>query len=204
MLRKIWARLGERERAATPAPPGPARAGASAAAPVDIEAFKRLAVDEAIRHLGLVIPGAGPAIAAMFDDLPHLSPRGIATAHRKKGEQLSVKEKKALGLRSNAFLGREAHAELTEAGRRDPLAAHETVLLRALFSVLRARMVNNSLAAGFERFQYRGVNADCPFCSRSGVMVAAAEVSLLPDPACRCPTANYGLLLDPGALEDLA
>lgn len=192
MLRRFWTYLVGAGRE-VPLVPRPAKQPLER---IDLMRFKLVAVDEAIGHLGLLRPEAAPAIAAMIDDLGSLSPRGIVTTYRKRGEQLSAEEKRALGVRSNAFLSREAYADLTAAGRDDPLSAHETTLLRAIFSVFRAKTVNNAIEAGFDRFEYNGVDPSCPFCGRSGVMVLAAEASILPDPACECPTANYSLNLN--------
>lgn len=98
------------------------------------EEIKRQAVREAITALGLIVSEAEDRMLALLRDQMDIHPRQISTIYRKEGEQLSRDEKKGLGLRSNAFLSRQAFEDLTEDGRDEPLTAHETVLLRATFT----------------------------------------------------------------------
>lgn len=66
--------------------------------------IKRQAIKEAISALGLIRPEAEDRMLALLRDQMDIHPRQISTGYRKEGEQLPKEEKKALGLRSNAFL----------------------------------------------------------------------------------------------------
>ncbi len=126
-------------------------------------------------------------------------PRTTCTALRKDGEQLSKDEKKALGLRSNAFLSRFAFAQLTDKGLAEPLAAHETTLLRAVFTLSRfqtiRRMESADLGKAFiGEYKIDVLNMECPSCkARDGTITTEPEQAVFPASDCICPTANYSL-----------
>jgi hypothetical protein len=118
--------------------------------------IKRQAVREAISALGLIASEAEDRMASLLRDQMDIHPGQIATSYRKDGEQVSKEEKKALGLRSNAFLSRQAFGDLTEDGRNESLTAHETVLLRATFTYNRYRTLESfktSELNGMKAFQ---------------------------------------------------
>jgi hypothetical protein len=103
---------------------------------LDRNAMRLAATREAIQHLGLLKPDAEDSIYHLTDDqFTEHHPRARCTAYRKDGEQLAKAELKSLGLRSNAVLSRKAFNEISETGLDDPLAAHETVLSRAVFTL---------------------------------------------------------------------
>ena len=127
-------------------------------------------------------------------------PRSVATAYRKGGEQLSREEKKALGVRANAFMSRQAADELTDAGKARALTAHETTLLRAGFTENRFNRLHahdaspDSIMRYFDGFQYQTNATDCPFCkSVDGTVVQQEDAAILPSPECVCETANYSI-----------
>jgi hypothetical protein len=159
--------------------------------------IKYEAAQEAVTRLGCLKPYAIPTIMSLMKDGMVEHPRAIATAYRKDGDQLSRDEKKALGIRANAFMSRRAFEELSEKGRANPLAAHETTLLRAMFAENRFNRLTShglpdDLARYVEGFKYDTLTRDCPFCSRvDGTVVPADEVAILPAADCQCETANY-------------
>ncbi|PZU78172.1 MAG: hypothetical protein DI546_04225 [Rhizobium sp.] len=163
------------------------------------EEIKRQAMREAISALGLIVPEAEEHMTAILRDQMDIHPRQIATDYRKHGEQLSKAEKNALGLRSNAFLSRQAFQELTEDGKEEPLTAHETVLLRATFTYNRYRTLQSIQASDlvgtnvFKGVKYDVLNMSCPVCAPlDGKTIQLDEAPIFPMKGCVCDTANFG------------
>jgi len=159
--------------------------------------IKTMAAEEAVTRLAYLKPEAVPAIVALMQDGMVEHPRAIATAYRKAGEQLSKAEKKVAGMRTNSFMSRQAFDDLSEEGKARPLAAHETTLLRAMFTENRFHRLNShgvpeDLMKHLEGFKYDTLTRDCPFCGRvDGTVVQANDVAILPPSDCKCETANY-------------
>lgn len=165
----------------------------------DTNDVKRSAVREAISALGLIVPEAEDTMLGFLGDQMEVHPRQTLTEYRKGGEQLSNDEKKALGLRSNAFLSSRAFEDLTEYGREAPLKAHETVLLRAAFTLNRYRTLQSIKASDLVGTKvFRGVKYDvlsmgCLVCGPlDGKTIQIAEASIFPLRGCTCDTANFG------------
>jgi hypothetical protein len=180
------------------------RATASSRAPIATlappvvreEEFFATAASEAVRSLGLLRDEAVLVIATLLETGSGVHPRTITTAYRKQGEQLAADEKRALGLRTNAFLSRAAYDQLTQRGLAEPLAAHELTLLRATFTMLRwhrarqARALNISAYRG--EIKYASLTLDCPACEAlDGVVAPVSDAEILPNPTHSCNTANY-------------
>lgn len=164
---------------------------------LDGNAFRLAAAREAIAALGLVISEAEGIIWHMLDFRLTDHPKARTTAYRKDGEQLSADEKRALGLRSNAFLSRRAFAELSPVGMASPLEAHERTLLRASFSLLRYRAIQNSPKIDGHEIAYKidVLNMACPVCRPlDGKIVSRADAPMFASPGCACESANFGLM----------
>ncbi|MCR6502468.1 hypothetical protein MUO32_25915 [Shinella sp. CPCC 101442] len=189
--------FGKKKSAAAPTPePKPADPIPTAA---DI---KRQAVREAISALGLIKAEAEDTIVGFLADEMEIHPRQTLTEYR-RGEQLSKDEKKAIGVRSNAFLSRQAFHDLTEAGLECPLKAHETVLLRATFTFQRYQTIQSTKAAGlvgdkvFKGMKYDVLNMHCAICGpMDGKTIPIDEATIFPFPGCTCDTANWGYRAD--------
>lgn len=161
-----------------------------------------IAVDEAIRRLGLVHPAARSTILTMMQDEQGQHPRSLCTAYRKAGEQISKAELKAIGLRANAFMSRKALADLTDAGLRKPLEAHVDTLLRAYFTVSRWRsfqsqdeLVRRGVAREAIRYTYSMLPPVCGYCrALDGEPTTPEKAQILPPKGCDCVTANYSIL----------
>lgn len=159
--------------------------------------IKLEAAQEAVTRLGYLKPEAIPTIVSLMKDGMVEHPRAIATAYRKDGDQLTRDEKKAHGIRANAFMSHRSFDELSDKGRANPLAAHETTLLRAIFSENRFNRLTShglpdDLMRYFEGFKYDTLTRDCPFCGRvDGLVVQTEQVAILPAADCHCETANY-------------
>lgn len=167
-----------------------------------IAEVKRQAVREAIAALGLVKPEAEDTIVGFLADEMETHPRQTLTQYR-KGEQLTKEEKNAIGLRSNASMGRQAFEDLTEVGLKEPLKAHETVLLRATFTVLRHQTIRQLMTSGvvadksFKGIKYDVLNRDCPVCGPlDGTTIKLDKASIFPLKGCACATANFGYRAD--------
>lgn len=149
------------------------------------------AAREAVQHFGLIDLCAVPIIAELLQDSFIDHPRALATAYRKRGDQISDAEKKALGIRKNGYLSRAAFAELTDLGRKLPLVAHERTLLRASFTLNRHRRVEAEadLKARFGHqflgFKHDGLSRDCPACNRlNGMITSGTEAAIMPPSGC--------------------
>jgi hypothetical protein len=88
---------------------------------------------------------------------------------------MSSEAKRAIGVRANDFLSQAALDELTEAGRKLPLNAHEITLLRAHVTVGRAQSIVQALDAGLE------IRIDGSFADRCPVCKATLGTTLAPD-----------------------
>lgn len=167
-----------------------------------IAEIKREAVREAISTLGLVKPETEDTIVSFLEDKMETHPRQTLT-HYRKSEQLTKEEKNAIGLRSNASMSRQAFEDLTEIGLKEPLKAHETVLLRATFTVQRHRTIRQLMTSGvaaeksFKGIKYDVLNMDCPICGPlHGKTIKLDEASIFPLKGCTCATANFGYRAD--------
>lgn len=128
----------------------------------------RTHLSSAIQALGVVKPEAEGVLLPLLEECLVYGPRAVGTKLRKQGEQLARAEKKALGLRANAFLTREVLELLTELGRKDPIRAIECTLGRASFDFYRHRSVSGGRKAGFDAFRVMGAHNECRGCSRYG------------------------------------
>ena len=160
--------------------------------------IEEAAAREAIEALGVLTPEAVPTIARLLQGDMSEHPRAVATRYRKEGEQISDTEKRVLGIRRNGYLSRQALAEITSAGLGDPLAAHETTLLRATFTVMRDRRVaegaklKEQFGKCFVGFAHETQQHECAACnSLDGRVTDAASAAVFPPAGCSCPTANY-------------
>jgi hypothetical protein len=165
---------------------------------LDLNTMRLAAAREAIQRLGLLKVAAESIIFHLNDGQMVEHPRALCTAYRKDGEQLSNEQKKALGLRSNAFLSLKAFDELTDNGRADPLKAHETVLLRATFTLKRYRSIWHARSMGLSSFRdeykYDMTASDCPICKAlDGTITKGDDALVFPPDGCVCDTANYTL-----------
>lgn len=161
--------------------------------------IKLEAAREATQSLGLLKSEAMETIVSLMGAGMVEHPRAVATAYRKDGDQLTRDQKKAAGIRTNAFMSQRAYDELTESGKARPLTAHEVTLLRAIFTENRfTRLTSPGLSGSslrhFEGFKYDALSTECPFCSRvNGTVVQPDEVAILPPADCQCETANYSV-----------
>jgi len=164
---------------------------------LDGATFRLAAAREAIVALNLINPEAEGIIWHMLDFRLTDHPKARTTAYRKDGEQLSADEKRALGLRSKAFLSRRALAEISPKGMVSPLEAHEKTLLRASFSLFRYRAIQNPPEIdGFEiAYKIDVLNMACPVCKTlDGKIVTGNDAPMFALPRCECETANFGLV----------
>lgn len=161
-----------------------------------------IAVDEAISRLGLVNEKARPALINMLHDDQGQHPRSLCTAYRKAGAQISKEELKAIGLRANAYMSREALAEITDAGREKPLEAHVDTLLRAYFTYARWRTFQSAEVAvkqgAVKReallFKYDMLQPVCECCAKlNGEPTTPETAHIVPPETCKCVTANYSI-----------
>lgn len=87
---------------------------------LDLNTMRLAVAREAINRLGLLKKEAETIIYHLLDGRFVEHPRALSSAYRKDGEQLTNDEKRALGLRSNAFFSRKAFEELTTKGKDAP------------------------------------------------------------------------------------
>jgi len=140
-------------------PPAPARMPIMAVPPAHYFA------EEALRSLGYLRPKAIDTVVFLMGDDLVVHPRETATGYRKGGEQISDDEKKALGIRRNAFMSRRALGDLTDKGRTRPLDAHEVTTLRATFAMSRSRKVAQANELGYDEFKVSSsLDGRCAAC----------------------------------------
>jgi len=169
----------------------------------DIPTIRLLAARESVARLGLLKPAAVPTIVTLLENRAGEHPRTVATAWRKAGEQVSVDEKRMLGIRPNAFLSREALDELAEKGFADPLRAHELTLLRATFVMFRHRNAVSYRKVMAEHpavrmeVRYDAFHHDsCGVCKSLHDTPVGTDLGLFAPNGCTCLTAPHGLRLD--------
>lgn len=169
-----------------------------AALEFDFDTMRLAAAREAVLSLGLLNPASEMLIYKCLGERVDEHPRARCLDHRKQGVQLSIDEKRSAGLRANAFFSRAAYDELTDAGRRDPLKAHETTLLRAVFTMSRYGVVTSTRAAGLEpsvfhdEFKHSTSHMECQACNAlDEVVTKGDQVALFPPIGCTCPTGQY-------------
>ena len=136
-------------------------------------------VDEAIQSLGYIKPEVASRLVRLIQRNENQHPKQIATSHRKEGEQLSSEEKKALGLRANAMMSRDALGDLTDKGLTVPLAAHEQTILRASLAWGRAKSIASESDMGVSKWECLApFPADCPGCKRlDGKVLSVSDVA---------------------------
>tara|TARA_R100001132_G_scaffold25020_1_gene24825 strand:- start:56 stop:682 length:627 start_codon:yes stop_codon:yes gene_type:complete len=168
----------------------------------DKNQFTARAVNEAICRLGLLEPNTERTLIKLLNNSEGEHPRALACTHRKEGSQLSDDEKRAAGIRQNAFMSQIAFNELTERGREDPIHAHELSLLRAQFSLFRYRtalstremMKRHRDHVGYIILKYDMFHQDtCACCQALNGKPVPDNWGLLPPESCECTTAPYGL-----------
>lgn len=149
---------------------------------------------EAIQALGYLRPRAAEVIADMIEEVMVNHPRSTTTTYRKNGEQISDVQKKALGIRKNAFFSRAALEELTEKGLSNPLDAHEITLRRATFSFLRVSAIRQGWDHGYDQFRHSSFDTTCPAChALDDKITSGAQAQVFPAPECICATGRFGL-----------
>jgi hypothetical protein len=141
---------------------------------------------EAVRRLGLLNDHAAITIAAMLEATVSEHPRAVCTRYRKLGQQVSNGFKKELGIRANGFMSIAAYDELSEAGKKRAIDAHEITLLRATFHRSKVRMFEQAVAAGFDKVRFSPSHLDeCDFCRQnSNQILYISEISELPITTC--------------------
>ena len=150
------------------------------------EEFARAAVDEALLALGYLKSNAAQTILGLLPRCGREHPRAVATDFRKSGEQISADEKRNLAIRSNGYMSRQAHSELSEKGLQHPLIAHEITLLRAHFTVNRHIALAQFEKSGIESVQMSGSFPNgCEVCAETyGKIIPTSQAN--PFPPFRC------------------
>lgn len=148
--------------------------------------------EEAVTALGFIKPQHVDLIATLLTLCEVHHPREIFTKFRKRGEQLSRDEKKAIGLRANAFMSREAYDQLTAVGHKEPLDAHYVTLLRATFSMFRDRTLRSDVVHHpGANLSYCAIDRQCSTCRRlDGQPLKKELAASLPPPDCPVPACN--------------
>lgn len=155
-----------------------------------MNASERIAIflpfaEEAVKALGYIEPSHTRTLALLQSLCVTHHPREVATKYRKRGEQLSREEKKALGLRSNAFYSREAFDALTDKGKKSPILAYENTLLRGSFSYFRSTSIASSVGVNHAYLKYTSMFFDCDVCAKlNGQMIKPDQAHWMPPSNC--------------------
>lgn len=154
-----------------------------------------LAVREAISTLGYLKPDAEADIAKILPLCFRYGPRAVATKYRKHGEQISDDEKRALGLRRNAFYSRRVFSLLTEKGRSSPIEGIVLTLSRAGHILHRQNAIDGAQKVADAKIMMVGFDMECEGCQRSNKqIIETRDASPLPPNDCR--RENCGLMFN--------
>lgn len=166
--------------------------------------FTRDCAAEAVEALGYLKPSAIDSIASMIEGVLVNHSKSITTDYRRTGEQISNEEKKALGIRKNAFMNQQALADLTDKGLAKPLDAHELTLRRALFSTQRIKTIRQGWDRGIDEFEHSSFDRQCPACDvLDKKITSGAYAHIFPPRGCTCETGRYGLSIHIDFIEQL-
>ncbi len=142
-------------------------------------------VDMAIARRRYVHPEFAEPISSLLALRQDEHPHQIAREFRQMGNQLSADEKRAAGLRANAFMSDIALSSLTDLGREAPIARLDSTFLDAVFAHMRARRIITAIQANAHGLQVDTIRADCPGCKRlRGTVFAVTEVEGMPPEDC--------------------
>lgn len=149
-------------------------------------------VTEAVSALGYLKPEFTTVLVALMPRcIQGEHPHAVARAVRREGTQISLAEKRELGLRANAFMSVEALAMMTDKGRSQPLEAIENTLLRASFRHFRLREIQRARDMPREigcpvSIRLTGVFPDCPGCHRLNKRITDPDLveAEFPIPGC--------------------
>lgn len=136
-------------------------------------------VDEAIQALGYIKPTSASKIVELIEQNPTEDPKAIATRYRRTGEQITLDEKRRLGIRANGFMSKAALADLSDIGLEAPLAGHQLTILRAVLASGRALSIEGEIQLGVTEFECITPFPDkCAGCARlSATTMSPADAS---------------------------
>jgi hypothetical protein len=142
-------------------------------------------VAAAIERLGYIKPEYADALSELIAQNEDAHPHQIARLFRKSGTQLQKDTKRALGIRANAEMSREAAGALTQRGLSSPLKGLDATLLAAVFSCLREQTAQRHPATGHCRLEAGPTFLDCAGCQRlNGQPVSQELKDGTPPPDC--------------------
>lgn len=127
--------------------------------------YRRESIQEALFALGYLRPDTEGLLTGLMPLVLKQGARAAALACRTRGHELSIQEKKAVGLRAAAAFSRAGADDLTEKGLQHPLQAHEITLMRALFNERRLTAVAEGLEKGADYFLYATGVRGCATCA---------------------------------------
>jgi len=169
----------------------------------DLKTIRRMAAEESVGHLKLLKSHAVTIVDSLLEYGVHEHPKAICAAYRRRGNQISDQEKKALKIRKNAFMNQQALAEISDTGLQDPIRAHELTVLRATFVISRYRTALSAERMILEyahypiEVQYDVFHPDaCAVCNSLYRKPVPSDWALFPPKGCTCVTAPYGLHLN--------
>ena len=169
----------------------------------DLKTIRRMAAEESVGHLKLLKSHAVTIVDSLLENAVHEHPKAICADYRRRGNQISDQEKKALKIRKNAFMNQQALAEISDTGLQDPIRAHELTVLRATFVISRYRTALSAERMILEyahypiEVQYDVFHPDaCAVCNSLYRKPVPSDWALFPPKGCTCVTAPYGLHLN--------
>lgn len=140
---------------------------------------------EAVRSLGYLKASFLPTLLPLIDLCGGHHPRQVATTYRKMGDQISKEEKRALGMRANAFMSRDMLDALTDRGRANAVEALTSTLTRAFFTRSRLASLRLGEDIPYSSWHYAAMFSGCEGCQRLNKVLAVREPnSALPPVDC--------------------
>lgn len=157
---------------------------------------ERMAIDEAIEHLGLLRSERASDLARFMQLLGPISAREMSASYFKDGEQISEMEKRFLGVGTNAYMSRSALEDLTSTGLLRPRDAHPLTFARALTSVQRFREIQKCLKGNSSKVACAvEAGTTCAVCIKwDGLALDVSQVSPFGPSDCPKQICNLRLL----------
>ncbi|MGH0002806.1 hypothetical protein ACQU0X_22250 [Pseudovibrio ascidiaceicola] len=121
--------------------------------------------NEAIVHLGYIKAKRIHYLATFFQEISFIDSRKVSLQVRKQDPQLTINQKRELGISKRAFFSLAALEDLTEKGLQDPLHAHEITFRRAAFNVNRYTTIQRHQKQGFCNFELKAAKPSCSACN---------------------------------------
>ena len=143
-------------------------------------------VQKSMSSLGLISPSEEEWVLDLFCANQSVRPEGVALISRKSPDQMSIDEKRAIGINPKAFMSHSYYAKLSEKGKASPLDALDATLSLCSFLAYHARDIENMKRAGCTHATAAfGFPDECKACKKIiGKKFRIDDIPQIPLPGC--------------------